>query len=39
LAGLNPTLLLALICIDSPVWGLRPVLALRDLNEKVPNFG
>jgi len=39
LAGLNPELLLALTCIDFPVWGLRPVLALRDLNENVTNVG
>ncbi len=38
-AGLNPTVLLALILISSPVWGLRPVLALRDRTVKVPNPG
>jgi hypothetical protein len=38
-AGLNPTVLLALILISSPVWGLRPFLALRFLTVNVPKLG
>ena len=38
-AGLNPTVLLALILISSPVCGFRPVLAFRERTVKVPNPG
>ena len=38
-AGLNPTVLLALILIASPVCGFRPVLAFRERTVKVPNPG
>jgi hypothetical protein len=39
LAGLNPAPTLAAISISSPVLGLRPFLALRDLGSNVPNPG
>ena len=38
-AGLNPTVLLALILMASPVCGFRPVLAFRERTVKVPNPG
>ena len=38
-AGLNPTVLLALILISSPVCGFLPFLAFRVLTVKVPKLG